>query len=40
MLDVPAHAVSVKAKTGEGMGSIGSGEGIVCLVSVLMVKEE
>lgn len=40
MLDVHAHAVSVKAKTNEGMGFIGRGEGIACLANVLLVKED
>jgi 2-C-methyl-D-erythritol 2,4-cyclodiphosphate synthase len=40
MLDVPAHVVSVKAKTNEGMGFIGRGKGIACLATVLLVKED
>ena len=40
MLDVPAHVVSVKAKTNEHMGFIGHGEGIACLASVLLTKDE
>ena len=40
MLDVPAHVVSVKAKTNEGMGFVGRGEGIACLASVLLIKDE
>jgi 2-C-methyl-D-erythritol 2,4-cyclodiphosphate synthase len=40
MLDVPAHVVSVKAKTNEHMGFVGRSEGIACLASVLLVEEE
>ncbi|MBN1943545.1 MAG: 2-C-methyl-D-erythritol 2,4-cyclodiphosphate synthase [Phycisphaerae bacterium] len=40
LLDVPAHRVSVKAKTNEGMGFVGRSEGIACLATVLLEKEE
>ena len=40
MLDIPAHMVSVKAKTNEGMWFVGRGEGIACLANVLLVKNE
>jgi 2-C-methyl-D-erythritol 2,4-cyclodiphosphate synthase len=40
MLDIPAHRVSVKAKTNEGMGFVGRKEGIACFATVLLVKEE
>jgi 2-C-methyl-D-erythritol 4-phosphate cytidylyltransferase/2-C-methyl-D-erythritol 2,4-cyclodiphosphate synthase len=40
MLDIPAHTVSVKAKTNEGMGFVGRGEGIACFANVLLVKDE
>jgi 2-C-methyl-D-erythritol 4-phosphate cytidylyltransferase/2-C-methyl-D-erythritol 2,4-cyclodiphosphate synthase len=40
ILDIPAHGVSVKAKTNEGMGFVGRGEGIACLATVLLVKDE
>lgn len=40
MLDIPAHGVSVKAKTNEHMGFVGRGEGIACLATVLLVREE
>ncbi len=37
LLHIAPDAVGVKAKTAEGMGVIGSGEGIACFVSVLLV---
>ncbi|MBN1554751.1 MAG: 2-C-methyl-D-erythritol 2,4-cyclodiphosphate synthase [Phycisphaerae bacterium] len=40
LLDIPAHGVSIKAKTNEGMGFVGRGEGIACLASVLLVRED
>jgi 2-C-methyl-D-erythritol 4-phosphate cytidylyltransferase/2-C-methyl-D-erythritol 2,4-cyclodiphosphate synthase len=36
LLRIDASTVSVKAKTGEGLGFVGSGEGIAALVVVLM----
>ncbi|MBM4068743.1 MAG: 2-C-methyl-D-erythritol 2,4-cyclodiphosphate synthase [Planctomycetes bacterium] len=36
LLDLPADAVNVKAKTGEHVGSIGRGEAIACQVIVLI----
>ena len=36
LLDVPASAVSIKAKSGEGMGFVGKGEGIAVLATVLL----
>jgi 2-C-methyl-D-erythritol 2,4-cyclodiphosphate synthase len=36
LLHIAPDAVGVKAKTAEGMGVIGSGEGIACFVSVLL----
>ncbi len=38
LLKVPASDVSVKAKTAEGMGSIGQNEGIACYATVLLGK--
>ncbi|NLF30797.1 MAG: 2-C-methyl-D-erythritol 2,4-cyclodiphosphate synthase, partial [Planctomycetes bacterium] len=40
LLGVDATAVSVKAKTNEGMGSIGRGEGIVAMAAVLVVAAD
>jgi 2-C-methyl-D-erythritol 2,4-cyclodiphosphate synthase len=40
LLGVTADAVSVKAKTGEGIGAIGRGEGIAALAVVLLVHAE
>lgn len=39
MLAVPVGGVSIKAKTNEGMGFVGRGEGIACLASVLLRRE-
>lgn len=36
LLDLGERDVSVKAKTGEGMGPVGRGEGIVCMAVVLL----
>jgi 2-C-methyl-D-erythritol 2,4-cyclodiphosphate synthase len=36
LLDIDLTAVNVKAKTGEGVGSIGRGEAIACQVAVLI----
>lgn len=38
MLGVDPQAVSVKAKTNEGMGFVGRGEGIAALAAVLLVE--
>jgi len=40
LLGVDLNAVSVKAKTNEGMGFIGRGEGIAAVAVVLLTKEE
>jgi len=40
LLGIEADAVSVKAKTNEGMGAIGRGEGVAVLAVVLMSNEE
>jgi 2-C-methyl-D-erythritol 2,4-cyclodiphosphate synthase len=39
LLGVPADAVNVKAKTGEGVGHIGRGEAIGCHAVVLVGRE-
>lgn len=39
ILGLPVTAVSVKAKTAEGLGSIGAGEAMACTASVLIVKQ-
>ena len=39
ILGLPATAVSVKAKTAEGLGPIGAGEAIACTASVSIVKQ-
>lgn len=39
ILGLPAGRVGVKAKSGEGVGSIGRGEAIAALVTVLVTKE-
>jgi len=39
LLGVGQEAVSVKAKTNEGMGFVGRGEGIAALAAVMMVEE-
>lgn len=36
LLSIPAEAVSVKAKTNEGMGFVGRGEGIAVMAVVLL----
>lgn len=36
LLDVPSDAVSVKAKTNEGMGWIGRGEGLAAMAAVIV----
>ncbi len=38
LLEIDASAVNVKAKTGEGVGTIGRGEAISCQVVVLIGK--
>jgi 2-C-methyl-D-erythritol 2,4-cyclodiphosphate synthase len=38
-LDVPAGAISVKGKTNEGMGWIGSGEGLACIAVATLTHE-
>ena len=40
LLAVGPDCVSVKAKTNEGMGLIGTGEGIACWANVLLVDQE
>ena len=40
LLDVAAEAVCVKAKTGEGMGAIGRGEGLAAMATVLLAKAD
>ena len=40
LLGVAADAVSVKAKTNEGMGSLGRGEGLAAMAVVMMVPKE
>jgi 2-C-methyl-D-erythritol 2,4-cyclodiphosphate synthase len=40
LLGVTADAVSIKAKTGEGMGAIGRGEGIAALAVGLLVHAD
>ncbi len=39
-LRVAASAVSVKAKTNEGMGFVGRGEGIAAMAAVILLKSE
>lgn len=39
LLGLPAEAVNVKAKTGEGVGHIGRGEAIACHAVVLLEKK-
>jgi 2-C-methyl-D-erythritol 2,4-cyclodiphosphate synthase len=39
LLQLPAELVNVKAKTGEGVGSIGRSEAISCQVVVLIEKQ-
>lgn len=38
LLGIPATAVSVKAKTAEGLGPIGAGEAIACTASACVVR--
>ena len=40
LLGVGEGDVSVKAKTNEGMGPVGRGEGIACMAVVLLAREE
>jgi 2-C-methyl-D-erythritol 2,4-cyclodiphosphate synthase len=40
LLGVGAEAVAVKAKTNEGMGAIGRGEGIAVLAAVMLVGDD
>jgi 2-C-methyl-D-erythritol 2,4-cyclodiphosphate synthase len=40
LLGVPRERVSVKAKTNEGMGWIGKGEGLAALAAVLMIAPD
>ncbi|HEY3243638.1 MAG TPA: 2-C-methyl-D-erythritol 2,4-cyclodiphosphate synthase [Phycisphaerae bacterium] len=40
MLDLPPEAVSVKAKTNEGLGSVGRGDAIACTAVVLIANAE
>ena len=40
LLGVSADAVAVKAKTNEGMGAIGRGEGIAVLAAVMLVADD
>jgi 2-C-methyl-D-erythritol 2,4-cyclodiphosphate synthase len=37
-LGIAAEAVSVKAKTNEGLGPVGEGQAIACLATVLLIK--
>jgi 2C-methyl-D-erythritol 2,4-cyclodiphosphate synthase len=37
-LGIDAAAVSVKGKTNEGMGWIGSGEGLACIAVVTLAR--
>ncbi len=39
ILGLPVTAVSVKAKTAEGLGPIGAGEAMACTASVSIVKQ-
>lgn len=39
LVGLPVTAVSVKAKTAEGLGPIGAGEAIACTASVSIVKQ-
>ena len=39
LLDVDVSAVSVKAKTSEGMGAIGRGEGIAAMALILLTQD-
>jgi 2-C-methyl-D-erythritol 2,4-cyclodiphosphate synthase len=40
LLGVPRDRVSVKAKTNEGMGAIGKGEGLAACAAVLMIAPD
>ena len=40
LLDVAVEAVSVKAKTNEGIGLIGRGEGLAAMATVLLAKPD
>ncbi|HNQ23032.1 MAG TPA: 2-C-methyl-D-erythritol 2,4-cyclodiphosphate synthase [Phycisphaerae bacterium] len=37
LLNLPADRVGVKAKTGEGLGAVGTGEAIACTAAALLV---
>lgn len=39
LLGVDAQAVSIKAKTAEGMGLVGKGEGMACFANVLLLED-
>jgi 2-C-methyl-D-erythritol 2,4-cyclodiphosphate synthase len=38
-LDMPATGISIKGKTNEGMGWIGSGEGLACMAVAMLSNE-
>jgi 2-C-methyl-D-erythritol 2,4-cyclodiphosphate synthase len=39
LLGVEASAVSVKAKTSEGLGCVGTGEAIAAMAAVMLVEK-